>query len=155
MKEFDDDFTETLIIYNINNILWKKIVLFNDNNDIFWNSYFQLISDFILNIQLRHKIIDLFFILWIYDIPYVKNLSNPKTDLEKNSFLKRLNYLYLEKDSFNDICVKYYDQFFFKIMSNYSKKMNKYFTNFNLMKAVHIHQLKTRKNILLQKAVNT
>ena len=151
MKEFDDDFTENLLIYNINNILWKKMVLFNNNNDISSNSYFQLISDFIFNVQLRHKIIDLFFILWIYDISYIKNLSNPKIDLEKNSFLKRLNYLYLEKDSFNNMCVKYYDQFFFKIMSNYPKKMNKYFTNFKFDESGSYSSIKDKKKYSITK----
>ena len=130
MKEFDDDFLENLLIYYINNILWKKMVLFNNFNDIDLNHYFQLICDLVQNVGSRYKIIDLFFILWIYNIPYIKDLSNPKIILEKNTFLKRLNYLYLEKDSFNAICLKYYDQFFSKIMGIYPKKMNKYFTNF-------------------------
>ena len=130
LKQFDDDFIENLLIYNINNILWKKMILFNKESDIYSNSYFQLISDFILNFHLRHKIIDLFFILYIFDISYIKELFDSKSDLDKNTFLKRLNYLFLEKDSFNDICIKYYDQFFSKIMANYPRKMKHYFINF-------------------------
>ena len=144
LKEFDNDFIENIILYNINDI-YKKMFWFNNSYDISLNCYFQLINDLILNKQLRFKIMDLFCLLWIHNITYTKDLSKLKADLEKNSFLKKLNYLYLESDSFEDKCTKYYEVFFSLIMSNNHSVMNKYFTNFTYNGNCGYMSLKNKK----------
>ena len=121
LQIFDDDFIENLFVYNIKTIITYKQKYQNINI----NAYFQLLNELIMNVHLRHKILDLIFMLWICDSARIKNVS--KDDREKNSLIKNLYYLYIEMDLTEDYYFDDYDQFFQNFSGNYQKEMKKYF----------------------------
>ena len=129
LKSFDDDFIENLFIYNIRNIFSNKTSLLKNEYSFTTDDYFNLIVELIVNSELKFKIMDLFFILWIYNI-YNNNITQMNFDFRKNNFLDKINYLNYEIESFEVIFTLYCEQFFSKLMKKYSKEMNKYFTNF-------------------------
>ena len=129
LKSFDDDFIENLFIYNIRNIFSNKTSLLKNEYSFTTDDYFNLIVELIVNSELKFKIMDLFFVLWIYNI-YNNNITQMNFDFRKNNFLDKINYLNYEIESFEVIFTLYCEQFFSKLMKKYSKEMNKYFTNF-------------------------
>ena len=129
VRTLDDDFIENLILYSIKNLLSNRCSSNKKKNYIDLNKYFQLIYKLNTNIQIRYKIYDLFFLLWIYAISPDKNISIKKDIFEKNIFLKSLKYIYLTNDLNDNIFIDYYEQFFSWIITNYPDEMEEYFKN--------------------------
>ena len=127
VRSLDDDFIENLILYGIKNLLTHTNSSNKKKNNIDLNKYFQLIYKLNTNIQLRYKIYDLFFLLWIYAISSDKNISIKKDTFEKNIFLKSLKYIYLSNDLNENIFIDYYEHFFSWILTNYPEEMEEYF----------------------------
>ena len=151
-KSFDDDFIENLILYNKKNIYWKKYILLCKNDNVIMNSYSRLMEDLITNSQIKHKILDLLFMLWTFDIIYNKEDSIPKENAEKNNFLKNYIYLNLEKNSNEDIFIDNFEHLISSLMSNYSKTMKKYFLDYTFKENGVYLSLKNKKEIAPTKA---
>ena len=155
IKAFDDDFIENLILYNKKNIYWKKFFLLFKNDNLFANSYYQLIETLITNVQLKHKILDLFFTLWIFHIVYNKEESLSKESAEKNNFLKSYIYLNLEKTSNEDIFIDYFENLIYKLIGNFSKSIVKYFLDYTFKENGAYISLKNKKEFTITKnAIN-
>ena len=125
LQVFDDDLLENLFLYNIKTIISYRKKSYN----ISYNAYFQLLNKLIINVHLRHKILDIIFILWMCDSTCVKKLYKNKNCIEKNTFIKNLYYLYTEMNLSEDYLLDDYDNFFRKFSLNYQKEMKKFFLN--------------------------
>ena len=147
LQVFDDDFIENLFVYNIKTIITYKQKYQNINI----NAYFQLLNELIMNVHLRHKILDLIFMLWICDSACIKNLSKNKNFIEKNSLIKNLYYLYIEMDLTEDYYFDDYDQFFQNFSGNYQKEMKKYFLQTAYNEKGGYISLKNKKEYLITK----
>ena len=145
LQVFDDDFIENLFLYNIKTIISYRQKYHNIN----LNVYFQLLNELIMNVHLRHKILDLIFILWMCDSTCIKNLSKNKIFLEKNSLIKNLYYLYSEMDLAEDHFFEDYDQFFQNFSINYQKEMKKYFLQTAYNEKGGYISLKNKKEYLI------
>ena len=144
LKIFDDEFLENLFIFNV-----KTVITFK-NHSIF-NEYFELLNELIMNVHLRHKILDLIFILWICDSNCINNLSKNKQLLEKNSLLKNLHHLYIEMNLAEDYFFDDYDKFFHNFAANYQKEMVKYFLQTAYTNKGSYISLKNKKEYLITK----
>ena len=151
VKVFDDDFIENLILYNKKNIYWKKYSLLCKNDNIFFNSYYNLINELFTNVQLKHKILDLIFCLWIFNIAYNKEENISKESAEKNNFLKKYIYLNLEKNSNEDIFIDYFENVINKLIGIYSKNIVKYFLDYTFKENGAYLSLKNKKEIAITK----
>ena len=130
LQSLDDEFIDNLLLYNIKNIILKKKLIKNEYNIRDSNPYFELICKLILNVNLRYKIIDLLFILLICNFQSIIEVINIKENLEKNILLKKLNYLYSEKNSNENILIEYYKQLLLYIIENNEKEMKNLFIDF-------------------------
>ena len=147
LQVFDDEFIENLFVYNIKTIITYKQKYQNINI----NAYFQLLNELIMNVHLRHKILDLIFMLWICDSACIKTLSKNKNYIEKNSLIKNLYYLYIEMDLTEDYYFDDYDQFFQNFSGNYQKEMKKYFLQTAYNEKGGYISLKNKKEYLITK----
>ena len=145
LQVFDDEFIENLFLYNI-----KTIISYKQNyHNINFNPYFQLLNELIMNVHLRHKILDLIFIIWICDSSCIKKISKNKNNTEKNSLIKNLFYLYTEMDLTEDHFFEDYDQFFQNFATNYQKEMKKYFLQTAYSEKGGYISLKNKKEYLI------
>ena len=147
LQVFDDEFIENLFVYNIKTIISYKQKYHNIN----LNVYFLLLNELIMNVHLRHKILDLIFILWMCDSVCIKNLSKNKTYIEKNNLIKNLYYLYIEMGLAEDYFFDDYDQFFQNFSLNYQKEMKKYFLHTAYNEKGGYISLKNKKEYLITK----
>ena len=147
LQVFDDDFIENLFLYNIKTIISYRQKCRNIN----YNVYFQLLNELIMNVHLRHKILDIIFILWMCDSTCIKNISKNKNCIEKNNFIKNLHYLYTEMDLSEDHFFEDYDNFFQNFSLNYQKEMKKYFLNTAYNEKGGYISLKNKKEYLITK----
>ena len=147
LQVFDDDFIENLFVYNIKTIITYKQKYQNIN----FNAYFQLLNELIMNVHLRHKILDLIFILWMCDSTFFKDLLKKKINIDKNSLIKNLYYLHIEMDLTEDYYFDDYDQFFQNFSGNYQKEMKKYFLQTAYNEKGGYISLKNKKEYLITK----
>ena len=119
---FDDEFIENLILYNLKSILSLKRKKPKKSDD-----YISLIKRLITNENLRYKIIDIFFNLWICDTEYLFELLK-KSKIEKNNnFLNKLFYLFIQLNCTEDFLFNYYENFFINFAKKYQKYIKKFF----------------------------
>ena len=119
---FDDEFIENLILYNLKSILSLKRKKAKKSDD-----YISLIKRLITNENLRYKIIDIFFNLWICDTEYLFELLK-KSKIEKNNnFLNKLFYLFIQLNCTEDFLFNYYENFFINFAKKYQKYIKKFF----------------------------
>ena len=125
---FDDEFIESVIMFNI-----KTILTFKKKNNKSFNEYYELLNELILNENLRYKILDLLLDTWICDTSCLINLLKNKKIPDKNYFLKNLCYLYIEQNLTEDYFFDDYEHFFINFANKHQKEMKQYFlkTNYN------------------------
>ena len=119
---FDDDFLETLIVYNI-----KTILIFQNKDTNKFNEYDDLLIQLMSNENLRYKILDILLNLWICDTSCLYNLLKTKKIPPKNSFLKNLYYLYIQTGLTEDYFFGDYEHFFISFATKHTKDMKKFF----------------------------
>ena len=123
---FDDDFVENILIFNI-----KFICESQPKYTISNNHYWILINHLIQNAHLRHKILDLLFIIWICDSMRIRQLYNDSTIkpemLNKNTLLRNLKELFIESKLPEDFFYDDYDQFIQNFCNSFQKEMKKLF----------------------------
>lgn len=101
---FDDEFLENIITFNI-----KYTCEFSPKNKISTNHNWNLINNLMQNSNLRYKILDILFIVWIVDSLCLKDLIkiNPNI-VNQNNLLKNLNSIFLEGKLLEEF---FYDDF--------------------------------------------
>ena len=118
---FDDEFLENMIIYNVKTILIQK------KETEKFNEYDDLLNQLISNENIRYKILDILFNLWVCDTSCLYNLLKLKKIPQKNTFLKNLYYLYIQSGLTEDYFFSEYEHFFINFAVKHQKDMKKYF----------------------------
>ena len=142
LQIFDDDFIESVIVFNI-----KTILTFRKKNNKSFNEYYELLNELLLNDNMRYKILDLLIDTWICDASCLLNLLKSKKIPDKNNFLKNLYYLYIEENLTEDYFFDDYEHFFINFSSKHQKDMKKYFlkSKYNEKGAYIYYENETKK----------
>ena len=128
LNNFDDEFLENLICSNV-----KFICESSPKSKVTTNQYWILINNLIQNTNLRYKIMDILFILWIFDSLYLSELLHKqpekltKFSANYNNIVKLLNELYIENKILEEFFYDDYDQFIKNFCTNFQKEMKKFF----------------------------
>lgn len=123
MQNFDDEFLENLICFNI-----KHTCKISPKSKITNNQYWILINHLIQNSSIRYKILDLLFILWNLDSIRLKELlkENPNC-VNNNALLKYFYELLIQNNLLEEFFYDDYDQFIKLFCTSKLKEMKKFF----------------------------
>ena len=101
---FDDEFLENIITFNI-----KYTCEFTPKNKISTNHNWNLINNLMQNSNLRYKILDILFVIWILDSICLRELIKLNPNLvNQNNLLRNLNSIFLEGKLLEEF---FYDDF--------------------------------------------
>lgn len=101
---FDDEFLENIITFNI-----KYTCEFTPKNKISTNHNWNLINNLMQNSNLRYKILDILFVVWILDSICLRELIKLNPNLvNQNNLLRNLNSIFLEGKLLEEF---FYDDF--------------------------------------------
>jgi hypothetical protein len=127
LSYFDDDFIENLVCCNI-----KVSCETVPKTKIHYNQYWLLITNLIQNTNLRYKILDLLFVIWILDRICLQKVLRESPDLVKsNSILRMLNEIFFENKLLEEFFYDDFEQFIKNFCIVYQKEMKKVFLETN------------------------
>ena len=123
ISTFDDEFLENMILYDV-----KDILIFKRKNKKKFNDYGSFMNILINNEILRYKILDILLNLWICDPSYLNNLiKEEKINQNNNSFLDKLNYIYIKLGLNEDYFLEDFEFFFTNFAIKHQKYCKTYF----------------------------